>query len=65
METGESGESGVIAVRHVEEENIQGRVNVTTLLLLTVEKTVLGHSGRDDFVIRMIAQVKVLTIKIF
>ena len=40
MAIGESGESGVSVVKHAEEDNIQERVNATTLRLRTVEKTV-------------------------
>lgn len=59
MEIGESGESGVSVVKHAEEDNIQEHVNAKTPHLRTVEKTVKGHSGKDDFVTRMSVQVKV------
>ena len=39
METGESGVSGVSVAKHVEEENIQERVNATVQHLLTEVKT--------------------------
>jgi len=38
METGESGENGVSAVKHAEEENIQEHANVTIQQWLTEEK---------------------------
>ena len=58
METGESGENGVSAVKHVEAENIQEHVNATIQPLLTEVKAVWEHSDKDGFATRISAQVK-------
>ena len=59
METGESGVRGASAVRHVEEENMAGPVNVIILHLLTGENNVRDHSDKGVFVTRKSVQVKV------
>jgi len=62
METGESGVRGASAVRHAEEENMAGPVNVIILHLLTGENNVKDHSDKGVSVTRKSVRVKVFFV---